>query len=191
MKKTAHQPNSSVRDRLIEAALELFQAQGFHQTGLNQILRVSGAPKGSLYHYFPGGKDELACAAIDRATADVINQLSQRAVGVSDYNGLVTLFFEYFIESMQSSGFKKGCPIATITLEQAESNERIRSACARAYDAWLLVLSQVLSALGMTNPASVANQLLSSVEGALILTRARKSVSPLQDMKEILLRKSL
>lgn len=177
----------TARERVIEAALELFQTQGYRKTGLNQILAKSGAPKGSLYHYFPEGKEQLACATIEQATHAVILELSQRVIGVTSVSELVTRLFDYFVESMESSDFKKGCPIATITLEEAGENDTIRSACARAYESWLFMLTQAVGALGITDPASVSNQLLGSIEGALILSRAKRSISPLIDMRELLI----
>ncbi len=189
-KATQHQAKVTARERVIDAALELFQTQGYSATGLNQILAASGAPKGSLYHYFPEGKDQLACAAIEKATGIVIVELSKRVIGVTHVDELVTRMFDYFIDSMESSNFRKGCPIATITLEEAAENERIRSACANAYESWLFMLTQVLGALGIADPARVSNQLLSSIEGALILSRAKKSSSPMADMKNFMLRQT-
>ncbi len=179
---------SATRERVIDCALALFQTQGYRGTGLNQIIAESGAPKGSLYHYFPEGKDQLACAAIEQASRVVIFELSRRVVGVTRVSELITRLFDYFVESMEASDFKKGCPIATISLEEAGENERIRAACAQSYQSWLFMLTQAFIALGVAAPERAANQLLSSIEGALILSRVRKSSAPLVDMKDALLR---
>jgi TetR/AcrR family transcriptional repressor of lmrAB and yxaGH operons len=178
------------RERLIETAMRLFQAQGYNQTGLNQIIKESGTPKGSLYHYFPEGKEDLACAAIDHAAQQVTLDLIKATVGVTDLSGLLYAVFGHFINELESSQFTKGCPVATITLEQSSSSERIRIACEQAYTQWIQGLSQVLSILGVAYAERIATYILSNVEGALILSRSRRSAQPLQAVLESLIQSS-
>ena len=171
------------RVRLIETTARLLQTQGFHNTGLNQIVAESAAPKGSLYHYFPGGKVDLAVAAIDhsaRVTAQRLGELCMAQPGVLP--GL-TAVIDHFIAEFESSAFQKGCPIATVTLEQAALDDAIQAACARAYALWQQGLQAWLSALKVPNPAHLAEHLLVLIEGAMLLSRAQRDCAPLRRVR--------
>jgi TetR/AcrR family transcriptional repressor of lmrAB and yxaGH operons len=174
--------DKSPRDRLIRASADLFQVQGYNGTGLNQILQQSGAPKGSLYHYFPGGKEDLAVAAIEHAGAEIAAVLPQLLAGKSGLPAALGAVINFFIGQLESSQFKKGCPIATIALEQAADSAKIQTACELVYASWRLDIEGLLSAHGATDPAAAAWTLLAALEGALILSRALRNCAPLRQL---------
>lgn len=171
------------RERLILTAARLFQEQGFNSTGLNQILHESAVPKGSLYHYFPGGKEDLAVAAIEHSTAEVGSKLQHLVAQSQALLPTLGAVIDYFAHELESSQFLKGCPVATIALEQAGLNAKIQSACGTAYAAWQSALALLLAAHGQKNPAELAERLLVALEGALLLSRARRDCGALTRLK--------
>ena len=174
---------AAARTRLIETTARLLQTQGYHNTGLNQIVSESAAPKGSLYHYFPGGKVDLAVAAIEHSARLTAQQLA--ALSMAQPTALlgVSAVIDHFIAEFESSAFHKGCPIATVTLEQAALDDRIQAACAGAYALWQQGLEAWLTALKIPNAAFLAEHLLVLVEGAMLLSRAQRDCASLRRVR--------
>ena len=173
--------NRKTRTRLLDTASKLFRSQGFHATGLDQILRRSRTPKGSLYHYFPGGKDQLAIETLQYVACEQGQTMS--AIFSSQIDPLETLqtFFDHTAENLLMSDFRDGCPIAAVTLEVASDRPSVREACRQGFQTWLEVLVRHLNRAGLSEARakSIATLVLASLEGALILSRAHKSVEPL------------
>jgi TetR/AcrR family transcriptional repressor of lmrAB and yxaGH operons len=173
------------RERLVSTTALLLQSQGYNSTGLNQILQESGVPKGSLYHYFPGGKEELALAAITHASAEVDALLRSLAATGLDMRASLVQAIGYFIQALEGSDYKKGCPIATVSLEQAGANPQIQAACAQAYATWQATLAEFMQAHGCAAPRAdvLAERLLMLLEGALVLCKARRDCSRLRHLQ--------
>lgn len=174
---------TDARLRLIQTMAQLLQSQGYHHTGLNQIVELSGCPKGSLYHYFPGGKVDLAIAAIEHSSQALSAQLSERCRAHRDPAQGLKAVVDHFAQELAASDFSKGCPVATITLEQAAVNKPIQQACAAAYEQWQKGIAAYLHAHGVSDAMAQAEQFLAGVEGALTLARARHSVAPLRGLQ--------
>lgn len=172
------------RTRLIETTARLLQTQGYHNTGLNQIVVESAAPKGSLYHYFPGGKVDLAVTAIDHSARLTAQRLGELCMGAGGVLAGLQAVIDHFIAEFESSAFQKGCPVATVTLEQAALDDAIQAACARAYALWQQGLQAWLTAHGVANAAFLAEHLLILVEGALLLARAQRDCAPLRRVRD-------
>ena len=176
--------NRKTRTRLLDTASKLFRSQGFHATGLDQILRRSRTPKGSLYHYFPGGKDQLAIATLQHVASEQGQTMS--AIFSSQIDPLETLqiFFEHAAENLLMSDFRDGCPLATVTLEVASDRPAVREACRQGFQTWLEVMVQHLNYAGLSEARakSIATLVLASLEGSLILSRAQKSVEPIRSI---------
>ncbi|MER6301644.1 TetR/AcrR family transcriptional regulator [Kitasatospora sp. NPDC001539] len=173
------------RARLIAGTRELIEEQGYFGTGLNQVLAATGAPRGSLYFHFPGGKDQLVAAALIQSGQEVADLLTAAAAEGSDAAGLVQRLTEVFAERLERSGYTKGCPIATVALEVAGTNEPLRAVCAEVYDGWQHILAGQLTAGGF-RPAEAevaAGQALALMEGAVLLASARRSRAPLDDAR--------
>ena len=175
--------NLNARQRLIDTTARLLQTAGYHNTGLNQIVAESGAPKGSLYHYFPGGKVALAVAALDQSASQLAQSLAQMCMAHADPEAAIAAVLDHFMAELASSGFTKGCPVATTTLEEAALTPEIRDACARAYALWQGGLDAFLSGHGIRESAYLAETLLMLIEGALLLSRAQHSCDPLRRLK--------
>ncbi len=176
------QKGEITRQRILDAAAGLMQAQGFHATGLNQIIQVSGTPKGSLYFHFPEGKEAIAIAAMEQSGRMLTVLLEQLLAASPSLEAAVEFLWRHFASELEASDFRKGCPIATITLEAAGEFPGIQACSAAIYGQWQELLSRRLQAEGVApaKAAAKANALLALLEGALLLCRARRSTEPLQ-----------
>lgn len=187
---TAEQGTKGERTRakLVAAAGELLQRQGYHATGLSQIVEESGAPRGSLYFHFPGGKEELAIAAL-RESGEAWRARIEAAIdGAPDLGVAVGAVCKLFADELKASNWKLGCPLATVALEAAETSEPVRKVCAAHFAAWEASVASRLVAAGMHEAMArpVAVFALSAVEGALLLARTQRSTEPLEMVGDML-----
>lgn len=174
------------RDSIVQTAARLFRQQGFAATGLNQIVEESAAPKGSLYHYFPEGKEAIGAAAVAWAGGRVVRTLGDLANDSSEPGELVRRYAALLGGWMADSGFRDGCPIATTLLETAPRSASIRDAGAQALADWARVFSEALQVRGV-NPLRadrLAALAVASIEGALLQARVAVSPQPLLDAAE-------
>jgi TetR/AcrR family transcriptional regulator, lmrAB and yxaGH operons repressor len=179
----------SSRDAFIEATGTLLRRQGYNATGVNAIVAASGAPKGSLYFHFPGGKEELAVAAMERE-GDRLRRAIAAVVSSGEGSGeAIAGLIDALAQGLERSGFKDGCPIATVTLEAATQSEALRATSAAVFESWLEVLEARLLAGGLdaTGAHRRALLVLAAIEGALIMARARRELQPLNAVREELI----
>lgn len=170
------------RARLIETTCELLELQGYHATGLNQILAESGTPKGSLYHHFPGGKDELTIAAISQVGAMVLERIRERlAPGTGPAHATLPAFIRTIALNVERSGFRTGGPITTVALEAAAWSEEIRVECAGIYRQWQEAVEHTLTADGYSEHEAwtIATSTIARIEGGIIMARCERSRRPL------------
>ncbi|NDJ78927.1 MAG: TetR/AcrR family transcriptional regulator [Chloroflexi bacterium] len=177
---------ASKRDHIIETACELFELQGYNATGLNEIVRKSGSPKGSLYHYFPGGKDELTAEAITHTGEAIRRRIELSLSAVDAPADAVRQFIRDLSVHVEASGYRAGGPITTIALETAATNDVLREECAAVYGVWQAAFAQKLAAGGITpdRAARLATLIVAVLEGAILLSRTERSRQPLLDAAE-------
>jgi TetR/AcrR family transcriptional regulator, lmrAB and yxaGH operons repressor len=177
---------SSSRDAFIDTTARLLRRQGYAATGLNEIVARSGAPKGSLYFHFPGGKEQLALAAMDRAGEQLREAITATLASSDDLGEALSRLLDALAAGLEQSGYRDGCPIATVALEAASDSEPLRASAAGAFDSWLAALEQRLRGDGFAPPAARqrALHILSAIEGALILSRAMHDVGPLRAVRD-------
>ena len=173
---------SGTRDRILRASAELFRRHGYAGTGLKAILAASDAPYGSLYHFFPGGKEELGVAALRTGGVtyrELVESFFAEGVDVVD---ATQSFFEGAVELVEATNFADACPIATVALEVASTNEPMREAAAEAFESWLVVVEQRFVEAGMSSSLArdVAVQLFSMIEGAFVLSRTIRDAEPIR-----------
>lgn len=176
----------SSREAFVKTAGGLLRRQGYAGTGLNEIVARSGAPRGSLYFHFPGGKQELALAAMEQAGEELRAAIAA-ILGSSDELGeALERLLDGLAGGLERSGYRDGCPIATVTLETASDSEEVRLTAARIFDSWLRALEERLIAAGLAPEAATARALLvlSAIEGALILARARRDLAPFAAVRD-------
>ena len=167
---------------MLQAAADLLHRQGYASTGLNQILDESKAPKGSLYFHFPGGKEELVAEALATAAAS-LTELLERVLGAAPtVEAAVDQIVAYFAGQLDSSAYAKGCPIATVALEQAATSEPLHRTCSAAYTRWQALIARRLERDGFAaeRADALAGFALATIEGALLLCRAHRSTEPLR-----------
>jgi TetR/AcrR family transcriptional regulator, lmrAB and yxaGH operons repressor len=169
------------RTRLVRTAARLLQRQGYHGTGLRQILTESGSPRGSLYFHFPGGKEQLAVDAVQAMSARIGRLIGQLLAAYGDPAEAVEAFVRAFADVLHASDYAEGCPLATVTLEAAASSAAIRAACDQAYRDWERQIRDYLVTAGVAGEAAdgLATLALAAAEGGLILSRARRDTQPL------------
>jgi TetR/AcrR family transcriptional repressor of lmrAB and yxaGH operons len=173
------------REAFVAATGELLRRQGYAATGLNEIVARSGAPRGSLYFHFPGGKQELALAAMEQTGEQLraaIAALMSRPGGAA--SSLARLI-DVLAAGLEASGYRDGCPIATVTLE-ASGTEPVRLTAERVFSTWLAELESALVTDGMEPEAARRRSLmvLAAIEGALVLARARRDLAPLTAVRD-------
>jgi TetR/AcrR family transcriptional regulator, lmrAB and yxaGH operons repressor len=179
----------SSRDAFIDATGRLLRRQGYAGTGLNEIVARSGAPKGSLYFHFPGGKEELAVAAMERAGEQLREAIAAILSAGDELGEALGGLVDALAAGLERSGYRDGCPIATVALETAAESDGMRVTAAAAFDSWLAPLEERLRHGGLAAPAARRRALLvlSAIEGALILARATRDLAPLEAVREELL----
>ncbi len=173
-------PNET-KKRIIAAASHLFRRRGYHGTGLSEILKESGAPKGSFYFHFPEGKDQLAQATIDAAGDDTDTLLKAAADRSKDLAGFLDSIVASYARLLERSGFEASSILANTALDVSPQNERITEHIGAGYRRWHKVISGVcLRECGSRQQASdMAVLIIASLEGALSLCRVEKSTAPL------------
>jgi AcrR family transcriptional regulator len=167
---------TDTRERLISASAELFRRQGYVGTGVKQIVDAASAPFGSLYHFFPNGKEELGAATI-RWSGAMYGELIDLFYEPGDDPVLATRrFFDAAADTVRDSGYADACPIATVALEVASTSEPLRQATASVFEDWLTALTGRFLDAGMTKSQArnLAVSLFCLLEGSFILARATR-----------------
>ena len=177
------------RSRMIAAAAELFRQRGYHATTFSDVVRDSGAPRGSTYFHFPGGKAELAREAIARAGDEFEEMVAQAARGAGDPGSLVRALAQIMAGRRERSGYRSGCAIATMVLELAPGDEQFSAAFDSVFARWRAALVTRLQPLGLApgRAAALADLTMSALEGALVLSRAARSTEPFTTTTEALI----
>jgi AcrR family transcriptional regulator len=178
---TTTESRRETRVRLVESAAELFSRQGYGGTGIKTILASAEAPYGSLYHFFPGGKEELGAAALKYGGDRYRTQIEALHPQGSDPIEATRASFEYVADAMVASNYTDACPIATVALEASSTNEALRAAAAAACDSWLDVLETRFAEAGIKAELArdVAVQCFCLMEGSVLLARTSHSPDPL------------
>jgi TetR/AcrR family transcriptional repressor of lmrAB and yxaGH operons len=168
---------TETRDRLLDATQELIETGGYFGTGLNQVIAASGAPRGSLYFHFPGGKDQLVGESVRRAGRAVGEALADRAGAGDSAADAVEGLLRLLGDRLAASDWRRGCPVATVALETAATSDTLQQACAEVYASWEAALRDRLA--DRPDADDLATTVLALVEGALLLARAHRSREPL------------
>lgn len=170
------------RERIVDAGAELFRRHGYVGSGVKQIVAAAQAPFGSLYHFFPGGKEQLAEEVIRRSGALFGQLLPAIFDPAPDVVTAVRTFFLGAAENLRESGYADACPIATVALEVASTSEPLRKATADVFESWIAAGAERFAAAGI--PAHRARELaiamLAALEGAFVLARAARTTAPLE-----------
>jgi AcrR family transcriptional regulator len=174
--------SAPTKERILDSTAALFMRYGYTGTGLKQIVADANAPFGSLYHHFPGGKQELGVEVIQRSGAmygDLVMSVFDAApdllTGVRDcFAGAAAV--------LVATGYADACPIETVALEVASSNETLRIATAEVFESWIVSASTRFRAAGLDDATAreLSIAFINLLEGAFILCRASRTTEALE-----------
>lgn len=181
----AHESGTRVlppRERMVRGAAELIRRKGVSGTGMREIVTEAEAPRGSLQHYFPGGKEELVSDALlwagdvaARRVRRCLSALQPRTPGV-----LLACIVDDWRRDLTSEQFLAGCPLAAAAADLAATSKQLRQVLRRAFDGWTEPLSEGLAELGVPpeRAETLALVTIAALEGAIILARIRRDLTP-------------
>jgi AcrR family transcriptional regulator len=172
---------TATKQRIVERSATLFMRQGYASTGVKQIVAEAGAPFGSLYHFFPAGKEQLGAETIRWSGARYAQLIDVFFAPGADPVAATRAFFAAAGETLRETGYADACPIATVALEVSSTSEPMREACAEVFESWIGLTQARLVESGLTARAAraLAISILASLEGAFVLARALRSTEPL------------
>lgn len=177
---------AGTRERMVETTARLIQAHGLHGVSLGDILRESGAPRGSLYFHFPGGKNALVLEAMQAGIEEATRDLKECLQGADNPADGVRSFFQAAARAMVDSHYAFGCPVAPIVLDGPGADTELASACQAAFDEWECLYREALETAGVgpARAARLARTLLAGLEGALMMARSVRSSAPIEEVGE-------
>jgi TetR/AcrR family transcriptional repressor of lmrAB and yxaGH operons len=167
---------SDTRRRMIEGATRLLAQRGLQETSFSEVLELTGAPRGSIYHHFPDGKDQLVAAALDLAGGHAI-ELINRMQGASAEE-VTKRFLAIWRELLVRSNLQAGCAVLAVTI--ATDSPDLLAHAATVFRSWRVRLSELLQAGGLRkgDAGGFAALLIAATEGAVVLSRAEQTLEP-------------
>jgi AcrR family transcriptional regulator len=177
---------SDSRNQMIQSAALLFREHGYSGTGFRDVIEHSGAPRGSIYHHFPGGKEQLAADTVAWA-AGVMERRIERAAQSGDPVAALGIFVDAWREVLEDSNFRAGCPIIAVAVE-ADAGAAATAAADAAFSGWQDVISRALLDAGVsrTDARRLATLVVAGIEGAILICRVRSDIRPLRDVHRAL-----
>ncbi|CAL9657707.1 putative HTH-type transcriptional regulator YxaF [Streptomyces sp. enrichment culture] len=173
---------TSTRDRIVVAASRLLQRQGYVGTGIKQIAQEAHATLGSVYHFFPGGKEAVAVAAIKHGTEEFATLLRKALDSEEDPAEAVMACARQLADELRESGWPDGCPVTAAALETLGTDSEIQQACADALRGWEQLVRDKLLRCGFPcqSAGELATTVISTLEGAEVTAQVNRSEEPLQ-----------
>jgi TetR/AcrR family transcriptional repressor of lmrAB and yxaGH operons len=169
---------------MVQSAATLMRERGIHGVGLREIVAHSGGPRGSLGRYFPGGKTQLMTEAIDVALVGLFDELDRALAEAETFPDAIGVIVAPWRRLLVDHDFALGCPLAATVVDAAD-NDDLRLHVSELLGRWQAAVAAVYVKFG-ASPASADEQstmLLTALEGALILARARRSTEPLDTVE--------
>ena len=173
---------AGTKERILDTSAELFRRQGYMGTGVKQIVAEASAPFGSLYHFFPGGKEQLGEETIRWSGAMYGRLFATFAAEAPDAPTAVRNFFLGAAETLVETDYADACPIATVALEVASTNEPLRRATADVFADWFDGATEYFALAGIERgrARALAIEMLCAMEGAFVFCRAMRSTESLE-----------
>jgi AcrR family transcriptional regulator len=171
------------RQRMIASTALLMRERGARATSIDAVLEHSGAPRGSVYHHFPGGREQLLREATDYAGEYVARRLERAPVDdpLAALDGLI----DEYRATLLATDFRAGCPVVAVAVESAEDGPDLRDDVVGAFDRWRRTIARGLAAAGIADARAdeLAMHVVASFEGAVILSRAYRDLAPLENFR--------
>jgi len=171
---------TDTKERMVAAARQLFRAHGYLGTALSDVVTESAGPRGSIYFHFPGGKEELATEVTLLHASDRIAHINRAAAASTTAAQLIEMFVGRERDDLVASNYREGCAVAPIVIEATPASDQLTDATRRAFQDVISTLAARLTEKGLPHDRAVqlATNVWTSVEGALILSRALRSPEP-------------
>jgi TetR/AcrR family transcriptional regulator, lmrAB and yxaGH operons repressor len=184
MAKTAE---PSARQRIVEATGQMLRSRGYAEASLRDIVEAADAPWGSLQHYFPGGKQQLAIEAMALGQAQVSGFIDTAFARTRSAEGAMNWFFDRSCAQLEETDYEFGCPVSTVALERSGIGDDVARAATAALEDWVEHFAAGFSEDGITPRASerLATGVLSQYEGALLMSRSAHSLEAMRTAKKL------
>ncbi|GGS21562.1 TetR family transcriptional regulator [Streptomyces aureoverticillatus] len=164
------------RERMVFSAAQLMRRGGVGATGMRDVVAHAGAPRGSLQHYFPGGKEQLVNEAVGWAGRYAAGRVARFVAGMAEPtpSGLFAAMVRQWTDELEAVGAASGCPVAAAVVDCADASESTRTAAAAAFAAWTGPVARALTDMNVppARAEALATLMISTVEGALLMARA-------------------
>ncbi len=169
---------------MLVSAAEVLRERGAAGVTIDEVLARSGAPRGSVYHHFPEGRNQILTEALQFA-GEAITEVIGDAVAKGGLY-LVRQFVEFWEELLTESGFAAGCPVVAAAIGSAEEEPQLTTVAGNIFSHWRDALTQAFVSDGFdeADAASLAIMCIASLEGAVVLCRSTRSVDPLRDVAQ-------
>lgn len=176
---------TDTKARMVAGAARLLAERGLQETSFAEVLELTGAPRGSIYHHFPAGKDELIAQAIDHAGAQAVALLDSVAGAPAD--DVASAFLGMWRALLERADFRFGCSVLAVTV--ATDSPDLIAHAATVFRTWRGRLAELLGQGGVPDGAAerLATLLVASAEGAVVIARAERSIEPFDQVTEELL----
>ena len=173
---------TGTRDRILTATNELFRRYGYNGTSLSQVTTASAAPTGSLYHFFPGGKDDLTLTVITTSGESYRQLFELVATAAPNPAQAVSDFFDAAAQTLEESDYIDPCPIGTIAREVASTNDALRLGADHVFSSWIDTAAAHFAAHGLRHDRAqeLASTIVAALEGGFVLARTRRDAELLR-----------
>ncbi|MEW1954027.1 TetR/AcrR family transcriptional regulator [Terrabacter sp. NPDC080008] len=172
------------RERIVYETAQQLRRAGVTATGLRHVVALADAPRGSLQHYFPGGKDQLVAEALQWSGTWAADRVRHHLEGMWQPrpSRLFAAMVDDWSADLRTRDFERGCPVAGAVVDCADTNEAVREAAADALDTWREPITEALVGMGRTRrrAETLSTLMLCGLEGALVLARAERDTAPLR-----------
>lgn len=179
---------SDSRDRMVDSAIELFRQHGYNGTGFRDVVAHGKAPRGSIYHHFPGGKTQLAIEALNLAGDRINAVFRQSALEGDDFVSAFEWVWSWWTGYIVGSDFEAGCPIAGVALESHPEAPQVSDAANAVFEGWVgsIATGLQISGVGREEAHALGALIIAAQEGATLMARVSRSPESLEQVGEAL-----
>ncbi|HEX7303787.1 TetR/AcrR family transcriptional regulator [Lentzea sp.] len=177
------QDRRGTKQRMLDSAVLLLRERGAAGVTVDAVLAHSGAPRGSVYHHFPGGRNEMVLGAV-RQAGDYIATMVRDSAAEGDVRRMVERLVVFWKRALTGTDFRAGCPVAAMAMDSRDIVPDAGEVVREIFAQWQTSIAEALSASGFAAPRSqrLATLVVSCIEGAVILCRAHRDLGPLDDV---------
>lgn len=176
---------SDSRQRMVRSTVELLREHGANATSIDRVLAHSGAPRGSVYHHFPGGRTQLIEEAVALA-GSTMSGVIDSAIQAEDPVDAIDTFFAHWCSQLTENTFRTGCPIVAVAVETNDDAPQLAHAAGEVFAGWQGAFEALFRRHGLPEERSrsLAGLIVAAEEGAVVMCRAQQSTAPMKAVAE-------